>query len=134
MIDRLLLPFLNIAEHLEKAGLTWQPEIGDEVSNKKHKELISILVDPEGMSPGQLRSTYLWLPTVEQMVHQFEARQAILFHAGLELSNTDLSYKTVIQSPIGAIEQSAESLRLAMGKALRDLLLGDCSAEEGMEH
>jgi hypothetical protein len=120
-----LLAFLNIAEDLELAGLSWQPEIGDEISNKQHKELISVLVDPEGMSPCQLRSTYLWLPTVEQMILQFEARQAILFHAGLELSEASIAYKTVIQSPLGSIERKAETLRLAMGKALRDLLLGD---------
>jgi hypothetical protein len=58
-------------------------------------------------------------------VHQFEARQAILFHAGLEISEHSLCYKTVIRAPAGPIETKAESLRLSLGIALRDLLLGD---------
>lgn len=118
-----LLSFLRVAADLEHAGLVWQPEIGDEVSDRKRKDLVSILVDPHGMTAGELRSTYLWLPTVEQMVHQFEARQAILFHAGLELSQSEFCYKTVIQAPCGAIECTADSLRVAIGKALRDLLM-----------
>jgi hypothetical protein len=74
-----LLQFLQIAEDLELAGLHWMPEIGDEVSDRKHPDNISILVDPQGMTPIELRSSYLWLPTVEQMVTQVEVRQAILF-------------------------------------------------------
>ena len=77
------------------------------------------------MNPSQLRNTYLWLPTVEQIVFQFEARQSILFHAGLELSERAICYKTVIQSPFGPIESSADSLREALGCALKELLIGD---------
>lgn len=116
-------PFLSIAGELEIAGLIWKPEIGDEVSFRKKPEAISILVDPQGMNPIELRSIYLWLPSVEQMIAQFEARQAILFHAGLELSSQALSYKTVIQSPKGAIESVAETFRSSLGIALRNLLL-----------
>ncbi len=119
------LHFLNVAEDLELAGLIWRPEIGDEVTNKKEKDLISIFVDSQGLSTEELRSSFLWLPTVEQLVHQFEARQAILFHAGFELSEKNMCYKTVIKAPVGHIEQKAESLRLAMGMALRELLLSD---------
>lgn len=118
-----LLPFLPVAEDLELAGLIWQPEIGDEVSDRRRPDAVSILVDPHGLSPGELRSVYLWLPSVEQMVFQFEARQAILFHAGLEISDQALYYKTVIKSQLGPIESKAESLRVSVGMALRSLLL-----------
>lgn len=123
-----LLHLLSVAEDLELAGLIWKPEIGDEVTNKDRKDLISIFVDPQGLSTEELRSAYLWLPTVEQMVLQFEARQAVLFHAGLELSDSSLCYKTVIQSPLGHIESKGDSLRVAMGMALRNLLLADPTA------
>lgn len=118
-----LLPFVEVAEDLELAGLLWVPEIGDEVSQRQKPELVSVLVDPQGMSPEELRTTYLWLPTVEQMVLQFEARQTILFHTGLELSNTAIFYKTVIKAPTGPIETQGESLRVSIGAALRSLLL-----------
>ena len=117
------MPFRNIAQDLELAGLIWQPEIGDEVSERTPRSEISILVDPHGMSPTELRSVYLWLPTVEQMILQFEVRQTILFHAGLELSDSAMVYKTVLQSRLGPIESRAESLRQSLGLALRDLLL-----------
>jgi hypothetical protein len=122
-----LTRFLHVAEDLDIAGLTWLPEIGDEVADRKRKESISILVDPGGMTPSELRSTYLWLPTVEQLVTQFEARQAILFHAGLEFTEQAYCYKTVLQTHVGPIEATADSLRLALGLALRELLLGDRS-------
>jgi hypothetical protein len=118
-----LLEFLGVAKELELAGLAWMPEIGDEVSSRKDNSLISVLVDPDGMTPGELRNQYIWLPTVEQMVLQFEARQAILFHAGLELSPLSLCYKTVIRATHGVIESEAESFRASVGQALRDLLL-----------
>ncbi len=115
--------FLQLAEDLELAGLIWQPEIGDEIAERLKKEQVSILVDPQGMSPDELRFTYIWLPTVEQMVWQFEARQTILCHTGLELSDTNFCYKTVLQSPTQQFETSGSSLRLSMGFALRNLLL-----------
>lgn len=119
----IIVPLLEVAEDLELAGLIWQPEIGDEIADKKRRDSVSILVDPRGMTPSELRASFLWLPTVEQLVHQFEARQAILFHAGLELSSGAFRYKTVIQTKIGQIEVQSDSLRMSMGIALRDLLL-----------
>lgn len=102
--------FLNLASDLEVAGLLWQPEIGDEVSNRKVEPAqISILVDPMGLTPLELRDQYLWLPSVEQMVVQMEMRQTILFHAGLELSKDKLCYKAVIQGPVGHIEAGRSS-------------------------
>jgi len=118
-----LPPFISIAEDMDLAGLIWVPEIGDEVSSRKALGNISILVDPQGLTPAELRSTYLWLPTVEQMVLQIESRQAILFHAGLELSTTSFCYKTVLRRGMEIIEKSAESLRISVGLALRELLL-----------
>jgi len=121
--------FLNLASDLEVAGLLWQPEIGDEVSNRKVEPAqISILVDPMGLTPLELRDQFLWLPSVEQMVVQMEMRQTILFHAGLELSEDKLCYKAVIQGPVGHIEAVGESLRTAVGLTLRDLLLSDIDA------
>lgn len=120
-----MFSFLKIAEDLELAGLIWRPEIGDEVSERQNLGRISVLVDPEGMAPAELRSTYLWLPTLEQMLTQLEARQVILFHAGLELSSHTIVYKAVLQSPVGPIESHAETLRGAMGLALRSLLLSE---------
>ncbi len=121
----ILFPFVPVAEDLELAGLVWRPEIGDEVSDRNRPEAVSILVDPQGMTPIELRSTFLWLPTIEQMIQQFEARQAILFHAGLEVSAQNLYYKTVVQSQVGNIESRAESLRVSVGMALRNLLLAN---------
>lgn len=115
--------FIELAGDLELAGLIWNPEIGDEISPRGKPDFISVLVDPEGLSPSQLRSTYLWLPTVEQMVLQFEARQALLFHAGLELTEHAMHYKTVVKVGGEAIEVTGPTLRAAVGVALRDLLL-----------
>jgi hypothetical protein len=119
--------FIEVAEDLDHAGLLWKPEIGDEVCDRQKPGLISILVDPQGLTPSELRSTYLWLPTVEQMVVQVEARQAILFHAGLEMTGASLCYKTVIHSPNGPIESRDDSLRSSVGIALRKLLLSEIS-------
>ncbi len=119
------LRFIEVALDLEHAGLIWQPEIGDEVSCREQPEKVSILVDPQGMSPLELRHSYLWLPTTEQMVLQLEIRQAVLFHAGLELSEQQMFYKTVIKSSLGQIESRGNSLRMSIGSALRDFLLAD---------
>ena len=112
-----------IAEDLEQAGLVWQPEIGDEISDRIRKKEIAILVDPRGMTPSELRTMYLWLPTVEQLVEQVEARQAVLCHLGIELAENDLCYKTVIKAKMREIESRGESLRVSLGAALRDLML-----------
>ena len=119
--------FLHLATDLEVAGLQWFPEVGDEVADREEMAMVSILVDPQGMTPKELRSTYIWLPTVEQMLYQFEARQAVLFHAGFECTTTGFYYKTVIHSNCGHIESKAESFRISVGIALRDLLLSDRS-------
>lgn len=118
-----LAHFVHIAYDLEDVGLLWQPEIGDEISSKVGETEISVLVDTGGLTPRELREAYLWLPTVEQMVLQLEARQAILFHAGLEVSETNFCYKTVIQRQKNKFEGQGASLRNSLGLALRDMLL-----------
>ncbi len=115
-------PYLGVAGSLDSAGLVWRPEIGDEISPRVELGNVSILVDPDGMSVKELRQTYLWLPTIEQLIQQFEVRQAIIFHAGLELGDSSLVYKTVVQTRIGNIESSGESMRVSLGLALFDLL------------
>ena len=112
-----------VAEDLEEAGLVWQPEIGDEISDRRVKKEISILVDPRGMTPRELRAMYLWLPTVEQLVEQVEARQAVLCHLGIELTEEDLCYRTILKAKNKQIETKGESMRISLGGALRDLLL-----------
>ena len=116
--------FISLAEELESAGLLWRPEIGDEISDRTQPESVSVLVDPQGMTPAELRQYYLWLPSVEQMVLQMEVRQAVLFHAGLELSDISMAYKAVIRTSSGQIESMGKSLRLAVGEALHGLLIG----------
>jgi hypothetical protein len=120
--------FVQLAGDLECAGLLWQPEIGDEVSEKGKPSKISVLVDPMGMTPEGLRSSYLWLPTVEQMVLQLEMRQAMLFHAGLELTQKQYSYRTVIRAPVGHFEGSAGNLRTSLALGLRAFLLAKNNA------
>jgi hypothetical protein len=117
--------FIHVAQDLEVAGLLWHPEVGDEVADRDGRSPIAILVDPQGMTPDELRSTYLWLPTVEQIILQFEARQAVLFHAGLEFSDRRVCYKTVLHVQNGHIESMAGSFRVSLGLALRDLLISD---------
>ncbi|MCB0321013.1 MAG: hypothetical protein KDD60_08810 [Bdellovibrionales bacterium] len=115
--------FLPIAVELEDVGLLWHPEIGDEISSRENLTNVSVLVDTGGLTPRELRENYLWLPTVEQMLLQVEVRQAILFHAGLEMSEHSYCYKTVLKSKTGAVEGQAYSLRDSLGRALCDLLV-----------
>ena len=114
--------FIELSSDLNQAGLVWHPEIGDEVTEKPLLDKISILVDPQGKTPKELRDSYLWLPTVEQLVFQFEARQAFIFHAGI---NSGFAYEAVIKTTKGMIEESGNTLRLAFGKALKKLLSTD---------
>lgn len=113
--------FITVSLGLDRAGLVWYPEIGDEVSIREEPERISILVDPQGLTPSDLRRQFVWLPTTEQLVTQFEARQALIYHAGVSSS---LDYEAVIKTGLGMIETRATSLRLAFGKALNVLLTG----------
>jgi hypothetical protein len=116
---------IPLALDLEDAGLLWHPEIGDEVADRELRHPVAILVDPQGMTADDLRASFLWLPTVEQLLMQFEARQAVLFHAGFECDDNNVCYKTVIQSNCGHIECKGESFRISLALALRGLLIAD---------
>lgn len=116
----MLKEFITISAELDRAGLVWHPEIGDEVSVRPEFERVSILVDPQGMTPGKLRESYLWLPTVEQLVTQLEAREAFIYHAGITNS---FKYEVVVKASSGMIETAAINLRLALGQALEEILL-----------
>lgn len=122
MVETMKTNFVTIAWDLESAGLSWNPEIGDEVSVREEPARVSILVDPAALSVRVLRDTYLWLPTLEQLVQQLEARQAVLHHAGFQISETEMFYRAVIHSPQGQIEGTGFTLRSALGVSLRDLL------------
>ncbi len=114
---------VTVSEDLELAGLIWHPEIGDEISDRHNRDMISILVDPKGLTPVELRAAFLWIPTVEQIIEQIEARQAILSHVGFGLSEPLTGYKAIIKAKSKSIESYAETMRIALGIALRDLLL-----------
>lgn len=114
-----VIEFIPISLELDQSGLVWHPEIGDEVTERKNLERVSILVDPHGMTPSELRTTFVWLPNVEQIVQQLEARQAMIYHAGI---NQTLLYETVVRTSFGVVETSARSLRVAFAKALRDVI------------
>ncbi len=115
-----------ISRSLDLAGLRWQPEIGDEVALRSDYQSVSILFDPKGLTPTELRSLYLWLPSVEQLVQQFEARAALIEHVGMK---DVLAYEAVIKAPTGLITVEAQTIRLAFGKALTNLLQGDATSQ-----
>ena len=119
-----VIEFIPISLELDKSGLVWHPEIGDEVTERENVGKVSILVDPRGMTPVELRSTFVWLPNTEQIVQQLEARQALIYHAGITQS---LLYETVVRTSFGVIETAANSLRLAFAQALRDVLTKSAS-------
>lgn len=112
-------PIAQLAFRLDGSGLVWRPEIGDEIADRTDLDMVSILVDPHGMTPSELRKLFLWLPTVEQLIEQFEARQAIVYHAGV---NDKFQYETVIHSAAGVIEATACTLRIAFATALLNML------------
>jgi len=101
--------------------LVWLPELGDEVCVRDQTSKVSILVDPQGQTPRELRNQFIWLPTVEQLIQQFEARQAMIHHVGMD---DKLSWVAVIKTDKGVIESEARSMRTLFGEALKNLLSG----------
>jgi len=110
---------IHLSVELDGAGLVWHPEIGDEIVERGKMEKVSILVDPLGLSLQELRASFIWLPTLEQLVSQFEARQAFIYHAGI---TEKMCYEAIVRTANGVIEASASTLRVAFGRALHDLL------------
>lgn len=118
--------FIDLSSSLDSLGLVWRPEIGDEICLRSEaspdvSNRVSILVDPQGQTPRELRNQFIWLPTVEQFVHQFEARQAMIHHVGMD---EKLSWVAVIKTSSGLIESEARSMRILLGKAMKRLLSG----------
>lgn len=115
--------FRAVAQDLEQVGLVWRPSLGDEVSFREHPDRITVIVDPSAFPEYEFRERYLWLPKTEQLMAQLEARQAVLFHAGLELNENRFCYRAVVQVKSMSIEAEAPSLRLVLGMSLRDILV-----------
>lgn len=111
--------FIKISLELDQSGLLWLPEIGDEVTERGTHEKVAVFVDPQGLTPRELRQQFIWLPTVEQLVNQLEARQAMVYHAGI---TSGFRYEVVVKAPVGVIETDAATLRSAFGSALFKLL------------
>lgn len=112
--------FIEVSFNLDRSGLIWHPEIGDEVVSRSSEEpRVSLLFDPQGLTPSELRGMFVWLPSLEQLVMQIEAREAFIFHAGVSEA---LKYEAVVKTSAGIIEATAATLRTALGLALHDLL------------
>lgn len=109
------LDYIDISIDLDQKGLTWNPEVGDEISLRGNHRNVSILVDPQGLTPGELRESFVWLPTIEQLIAQIESRNGLIFHAGV---TERLEYDAVIRFQEGLVEARAPSLREAFGKVL----------------
>ena len=114
--------FIPLAFQLEHAGLSWSPQIGDEVSQRLEPGEIAILFDNQGLTIEELKRTFVWLPTLEQIVTQLEIRQAVLKHAGLSLDKSNFGYSAVVKHKIGEIRTIAPNLRLALGMTLKEIL------------
>lgn len=110
---------IAVSLELDRAGLVWHPEIGDEVAERATLSKVAVLVDPQGYTPTELRSYFLWLPTVEQMVLQLEAREAFIYHVGI---TKGFSYEALVKTSTGMVETSAGTLRLAFGRVLQEVL------------
>ncbi len=111
--------FMELAVRLDSLGLVWNPEVGDEVAYRDNLGKLSVLVDPAGLAPKELRKIFLWLPKLEQLVVQLEVRQAIIYHAGL---NDSFSYEAIVKTQNKMIETKAKTLRSAFAIALLDLI------------
>lgn len=116
--------FILLAKELERVGLKWVPEIGDEVSIRDLCDnKISILIDSNGMNLIELRENYIWLPTIEQLLDEIETRGGFLFHSGMELSENNKKYSVVIQTLTDTFTVHHNTLRGALAVALKKLIL-----------
>ena len=111
---------IAVSLQLDRAGLVWRPEIGDEISERENLDNISILVDPNGLTPVELRQSYLWLPTVEQLVQQIEAIEAVIRHAGI---TNQFGYEAIVSYGVQEVQATAATLRIALGRALEEVIL-----------
>ena len=116
-----VIDFFNLSSQLEKSGLTWNPEIGDEVADRVTATAL-ILVDNKGLTPNQLRKLFLWLPRLEQMIEQIEARQAIIAHFGFNAESRNSGYLVEIKFRESVFSAAHPDSRLAVGLGLLKLL------------
>lgn len=114
--------FVPLALQLDEVGLPWIPQVGDEVSQRIEPGEVAILFDNQGLTVEELKKTFIWLPTLEQIVLQLEIRQAVLKHAGLSLDKSNFGYSAVVKHKIGEIRTIAPNLRLALGMTLKEIL------------
>lgn len=117
------IKYIEISFELDRSGLVWHPEIGDEVVDRRTMDRVAIFVDSQGLTPTELRDSFIWLPSVEQLVKQFEARHAIISHAGL--NDESYTYDVIVKTQTRKIEVSGRTLRIGFGKGLRNLLIED---------
>jgi hypothetical protein len=115
------LDFFNLSSQLERSGLVWHPEIGDEVADRATCQAL-ILVNNKGLTPSQLRRLFLWLPRMEQMIEQIEARQAIITHFGYSADLANHVYCVNIEVGAQQINASHLDSRFALGLGLLKLL------------
>ncbi|MDD2941649.1 MAG: hypothetical protein PHC51_01670 [bacterium] len=115
---------INLSKELEDVGLIWQPRLGDEVVLRDDMSHVSVINANHDLNPHVLRSAYLWLPRIEQLIAQIEARQGLICHAGI---NSACAYEIVVKFPKGFIEVYEWTFRTAFALAvLRMLLYRDC--------
>ncbi len=106
---------------LEMAGLVWKPEIGDEVLDR-YSNRIMILTDNFGLPPSELRKIFLWLPRMEQLIEQIEARQAVILRLGWIQEEVSIGYDVEIGYQGNVIQAKGLDARLALGTGLFKLL------------
>ena len=82
-------------------------------------------VDSLGLTPHELRTLYVWLPTVEQMLQQIEKRSGLLFHAGR--GRTSDCYEAIVFAENEMLKAQGSSLRQALAEVLCTLISGDLS-------
>lgn len=113
------IEFIPLSVQLDRAGLHWDPEIGDEVTERGAVDRVAILVDPQGLTPEELRDSFIWLPSIEQLIDQIALRGGVLYHVGM---SENLVYEAVVKTPTGIVEIAAPSLRVALAQTLIQLL------------
>ena len=117
--------YIYLAIDLDRSGLIWQPEIGDEVVERHSEPRVSILVDPQGLKPAELREVYVWLPTLEQLIAEIEDRAGAIYHLGI---NEVGDYEAIIRISSGLIEVEGENMRVTLARGLQQLIAHSVTA------
>lgn len=117
MINSSYTELISLSLALEKAGLVWHPQIGDEVSERSQFRIM-ILTDNNSLTPSQLRKLFVWLPRMEQIIEQIEARNGIITFFGWNSSPASFGYLARMEISGEMIETSHVDPRLAIGALL----------------